>query len=62
MTAAAPVPVAVSVRADRGADRVLYQFGDQRFGLTVEDAAILVNHTLAAIEILRPAAAPVVVQ
>jgi hypothetical protein len=61
MSAPAPVPVAISVRANLEADRVIYQFGDQSYSLSIEDAAVLVNHTLTAMEILRPAAAPTVV-
>jgi hypothetical protein len=60
MSAAAPVPVPIAVRPDAEAGRVMFQFGDQTFGLTIEDAAILVNHTLNAIEILRPAPGVVV--
>jgi hypothetical protein len=62
MSAPAAVAVAISVRANLEADRVIFQFGDQFYGLPIEDAAILVSHTLAAIEILRPAAVPAVVQ
>jgi hypothetical protein len=62
MSAPAVEGVAISVRADLEADRVMYQFGDQTFGLSVEDAAILANHSVAAIEILRPPAAPGFVQ
>jgi hypothetical protein len=62
MTAPAPVPVAIAVSANRPADRVMVQFGDQIFGLAVEDAVMLVDRTLAAVEILRPPAAPGVVQ
>jgi hypothetical protein len=47
-------PVAVSVTPNRDADRVIYTFGDQSFALTVEDAMLLGNHTLAAIDVLRP--------
>jgi len=54
MSAPAPVAVAISVRADREADRVICQFGDQTYGLSVEDTAIMVSRALAAIEILRP--------
>jgi hypothetical protein len=62
MTAPAPVPVAITVKPNSEINRVIFQLGDQSYGLSIEDAAILVNHTLAAIEILRPAAAPAVVQ
>jgi hypothetical protein len=62
MTAAAPVPVAISVSANLEAGRVIFQFGDQSYGLPIEDAAILVSHTLAAIEALRPAAPGLAVQ
>jgi hypothetical protein len=55
-------PVAVTVAPNREADRVIYTFGDQSFGLPVADAAILVSHSLAAIEVLRPPAAPDIVQ
>ena len=54
MTAPAPVAVAISVRPNIEADRVLLQFGEQIFGLSVEDAAVMVSHALHAIEILRP--------
>jgi hypothetical protein len=54
MSAPAPVGVPISVRPNIEADRVVYQFGDQSYGLTIEDAAVLVSHTLAAIELLRP--------
>jgi len=62
MTAAAPVPVAIAVSANRQADRVLVQFGDQTFALAVEDAVMLVDRALAAIECLRPPLAPGVMQ
>jgi hypothetical protein len=53
--APAPAPVGIAVNADAAANRVIYQFGNESYGLTIEDAVILVNHTLHAIEILRPA-------
>ena len=64
MSAPAAVPVAISIRPDVAADRVLYQFGDQIYALPVEDAVALMSHTMAAVEILRPkpAAADPVVQ
>jgi hypothetical protein len=62
MSAPAPVAVAISVSANLEADRVIYQFGDQSYGLTAEDAAILMNQTLAALEILRPYGASGTVQ
>jgi hypothetical protein len=62
MTAPAPVPVAITVKPNLEADRVMFQFGDQAFGLPVEDAAILMSHTLAAIEVLRPHGATGTVQ
>jgi hypothetical protein len=59
---AAPVAVAISVKPDIEADKVLFRFGDQTYGLAVEDAAILMSHTLAALEILRPHGATGTVQ
>jgi hypothetical protein len=41
---------------------VAFQFGDQTYMLPVEDAAILVSHTLAAIELLRPRGASGTIQ
>ena len=62
----APAPVAVTVGVHKAsqpaADRVLFEFGDRTYELSVEDAVILANHTLAAIEALRPQAAPGTVQ
>ena len=46
--------VAVTVAPNREADRVVYTFGDQSYGLRVEEAMLLANHTLAAINALRP--------
>jgi hypothetical protein len=54
--------VAIAVAVDREADRVIYKFGGQSFGLTVEYAMILVDQSLRAIEVLRPRTAPGVVQ
>jgi hypothetical protein len=62
VSAPAAVPVAISVRPNAEAGRVIYQFGDQSYGLSLEDAALLVRHSLDAIEMLRPAAATPVVQ
>jgi hypothetical protein len=62
MTAPASVPVAITVKPSIEADRVIYQFGDQIYALPVADAAILVSHTLASIEILRPHGATGTVQ
>jgi hypothetical protein len=62
MSAPEPVPVSVSVRPNAEAGRVIFQFGEQSYGLPIEDAAILVRHILDAIEMLRPAAATPVVQ
>jgi hypothetical protein len=54
--------VQITVTANAAADRVVYQFGDLSYGLKIEDAMVLANHTLAAIEMLRPPVAPGVVQ
>jgi hypothetical protein len=62
VSAPAAVPVAISVRPTAEAGRVILQFGEQTYALPIEDAAILVRHTLDAIEMLRPAGAPPVVQ
>ncbi len=48
------VPVVCTVEPNREADRVIFQFGDQSYGLPVEEAMLLANHTLAAINALRP--------
>jgi hypothetical protein len=63
VTAAAPTPVTVSVSPNAEADRVVFTFGEHSFGLTVQDAALLVNHILHSIELLRrPQFAEVTVQ
>jgi hypothetical protein len=62
MSAPAAVPVPISVSANLEAGRVIYQFGDQRYGLTVEDTMILMSQSMAAMEALRPAAADAVLQ
>lgn len=63
MSAPAKVePVSISVAPNREADRVMYRFGDQVYGLSVEDVAMLVNQSLDAVEVLRPNAAPGMVQ
>jgi hypothetical protein len=56
------LPVAITVTPNPQADRVIYTFGDQCFGLTVEDVMLLVNHSLAAVDVLRPQASLGVVQ
>jgi hypothetical protein len=62
MSAPAAVPVAITVKPNLEIDRVAFQFGDQTYMLPVEDAAILVSHTLNAIDILRPHGASGAVQ
>jgi hypothetical protein len=63
MTApAVAVTVGVHKAPQPAADRVLFEFGDRTYELSVEDAVILVNHTLAAIETLRPQAVQGTVQ
>jgi hypothetical protein len=53
----------ISVRANAEADRVILQFGDVTYALPIEDAALLVNHILHSIELLRrPQFAEVTVQ
>jgi hypothetical protein len=62
MSAPAAVPVAITVQANLEADRVVYTFGDQSFGLKVEDVALLMSHSMAALDILRPHGASGTVQ